>query len=248
MSTAEIKEMAAKVKQNLLDEPDWGKVESGVIMSVSLNEPKMNAELLNGCRINNDGSVVLNSFMSENEEYGPYIFFNLFLLSPQDPALHKSLLHENVKKLVISSYKPESFPDDLTMLKSLDKLILDIDYNGFPDQVYELKNLKSIDINTHEFTSIPKRIFSMQNLEALTIRPAVLEFPDGFSDLKKLKHLDVNCSKVETVSSEFLNLGTLQHLHLRSEKSMIPREFDEMFRLNYTRPREKKINIFFQKI
>ena len=76
MSTAEIKEMAASVKQNLLDEPDWDKVTAGVLMSVSFNDPKMTAELLEGCKINNDGSVVLNSFMSENEEYAPYIFFN----------------------------------------------------------------------------------------------------------------------------------------------------------------------------
>ena len=34
MSTAEIKEMAASVKQNLLDEPDWDKVTAGVLMSV----------------------------------------------------------------------------------------------------------------------------------------------------------------------------------------------------------------------
>ena len=46
MSTAEIKEMARKVKENLLDDTDWGKVESGVLMSVAFNEPKMNAELL----------------------------------------------------------------------------------------------------------------------------------------------------------------------------------------------------------
>ena len=40
MSTAEIKEMAASVKQNLLDEPDWDKVTAGVLMSVSFNDPK----------------------------------------------------------------------------------------------------------------------------------------------------------------------------------------------------------------
>ena len=248
MSTAEIKEMAASVKQNLLDEPDWDKVTAGVLMSVSFNDPKMTAELLKGCKINNDGSVVLNSFMSENEEYGPYIFFNLFLLSPQDAALHKSLLHENVSKLIINSYKPGSIPDDQTVLHNLEVLILNIDYSGIPEQVYKLKTLKLIDINTNELTSIPEEIFTLKNLESLTIRPAVLEFPDGFHSLLKLSHLDVNCTKISAVSNEFLTLTNLEKLHLRSEKYMIPREFDEMLKLNYDRPLEKKINISFQKI
>jgi len=292
MSTAEIKEMAANVKQNLLDEPDWGKVESGVLMSVGFNEPTMNAELLNGCSINNDGSIVLNSFMSENEEYGPYIFFNLFLLSPQDPALHKSLLHENVKKLAINSYKPGAFPDDLTVLKSLEELILDIDYSGIPEQVYDLTMLKSIDINTNELTSIPENIIKLQNLETLIIRPGVGfindnfsglsklkkldinntftqipdavfklnnlegliinnpvgEISDKFSDLSKLKNLDVAVQHSCSVSSKYFHSSTLEKLHLRAMRPIIPKEFDEMFRMNYNRPIEEKINISFQKI
>ena len=248
MTFAEITEMATTVKENLLTDPDWAKMEAGLMMATSFNEPKLNSVLLEGCSIDNNGVVILNSFMKENPEYGEYIFFNLFLLTPQDSNLHDSLIHKNVNKLIINRYRKDEFPDDLTPLINLESLTLDLDYSGIPDPIYKLITLKCLDINPKNTDFIPDQIFKLKNINSLTIRQPIMELPSKFTSIQNLRYLDIDISSLKTVAKEFLKIDYLETLVLHSKRNMIPMILDDMLKLNYERVSNNKINISFHHI
>ena len=248
----DLKESVAKIKENLFENPDWDKVEVGLMLASGLNNSQFNAELLDGCRIDKDGKIHLNAFLIKNKKFGAYIFLNILLLSPQYSKINLSLKHENINKLIIDLYRPNSFPDGLSVLNKLEELKIDIDYSGIPDQIFQLKKLKSVYLNS-KFMSIPNEISALENLESFTLKPAIKEFLKGFKGIKKLKHLDIDCSyssdwKVEggSVSDHLLGISDLRRLHLRSCNPRIPKEFDELLKNNYKRSENKKINVSFE--
>ena len=90
MNEKELNENIEKIKQ-LLTHPDYDKIDAGIELAVSLEEPKIFEGLLDGCSLSSYASSNLNDWMKEcittsgklhDEPTGYYVWLSLLVNSP----------------------------------------------------------------------------------------------------------------------------------------------------------------------
>ena len=232
--------------------------EAAVNLILTLDDAKINGHILEGCLIDTDGCVKIDSGYLADSTIKYYLFYTVLCLSQNNKLLDKSLQHINIKKLCINEFRDNEFPLNIELFKNLEELTINLNYtiqNSNEDVLLKLlpklKKLKSLSLNTNEFNSaldvIFKSIYNLKNLEDLTVKAPISNIPIGINNLKKLKNIDLNCSELLNISDEFLSLN-LESLYLRSRHPRIDREFDKIFEHNYERKKTKKINIKYSKI
>ena len=148
MNEKELKENIDKIKQ-LLILPGYDKIDAGVELVVSLEEPKIFELLFSNCKIefnieggregNGGGGIrpVLNDWMKQTVidngklkdiPTGYYIFLSLLLNLPDDTVVHETLKLNNIVNLSLKKCHLQKLPSGLSKLKNLK--ILDISHNN----------------------------------------------------------------------------------------------------------------------
>jgi hypothetical protein len=216
MNKAELKKNIEKIKQ-LLTHPDYGKIDAGIELAVSLEEPKIFETLLDGCSIipsthferaastTKFSRPKLNEWMKElmildgelNIGTGYYVFLSLWLNIKDDSNIHESLNKDSLK--------------DLSLVNCY------LDY--LPSAFKSLTNLERLDLSENNFSTFPEEILFSQGLKYLIIHKNPLDDVDEISDnIKKLKSLRIllagNCNSNE----EFED-------NLDWEREPIPKDF-----------------------
>ena len=161
-----IKENLNKIKK-LLVGSDYKKIDSGIELAVSLNEPKIFASLLNECNIDftieggsehmgSGGGLrpVLNHWLKKKvidngnkleKTTGYYIFLSLILNMPKGTLVHESLEPKNIKKLSLKNCSLEKLPSNMSKLSELK--ILDISFNSdLKETQSDLNNIPKLEI------------------------------------------------------------------------------------------------------
>ena len=191
MNEKELTENIDKIKQ-LLTLPGYDKIDAGIELTVSLEEPKIFENLLDGCSIEftieggyeHCGSggghrPMLNNWLSKlqihngkilDQSTGYYVFLSLILNIPKDTNVDDSLKLENIMELSLKNCWMQILPPNMYRLSELK--ILDISFNG------KLKKTKS------DLTTLSK-------LEYIIDHETFLDH--GFTPKFTLKTNDTSC-------------------------------------------------------
>ncbi len=171
----------------------------------------------------------------EGQDYYEYNFnndsFSIFL----EKFKFDFLTFPNLKVLNILDDRIYELPEEVSYLKSLEKLDLstceclkDISY-----EIGELSNLKILNLSHCEYLKrIPSEIGELSNLEKLDLsRCEYLKYiPDEIGELSNLKILDLSsCERLRELPSSIGNLTNLEELNLGgTDIETIPPEILEL--------------------
>ena len=191
MKDKELKENIEKIKQ-LLTLPRYDKIDAGVELAISLEEPKIFETLLDGCSIDftieggyehcgagGGRRPMLNHWLSKlqiqngkvlDQPTGYYVFLSLILNMPKNINADDSLKLENITELSLKNCWMQTLPPNMSRLAELK--ILDISFNG------KLKKSKS------DLTTLSK-------LEYIIDHETFLDH--GFTPKFTLKTNDTSC-------------------------------------------------------
>jgi len=152
MGDKELKENIEKIKQ-LLTLPDYDKIDAGIELAVSLEEPKIFETLLDGCSLESSRPK-LNEWLkktiieeSKLNEYptGYYVLLALLLNAPIKSNIDESLKLNNISELVLKKCYLQTLPYGLSRLTQLKKL--DISFNdSLSDSKSDLSKLNHLDL------------------------------------------------------------------------------------------------------
>ncbi|XP_078659760.1 uncharacterized protein LOC144904619 isoform X3 [Branchiostoma floridae x Branchiostoma belcheri] len=174
------------------------------------------------------------------------------------PATMKQLVH--LKYLTLSDCKLKSFPNNLTLLATIETL--DVSKNvltTLPSEVSGLKRLKVLILNDNVFESIPETVKSLARLDRLEMKrnklnnrqgdlrlnaPSKLKIldltdncslhllPDGVENLEVIECLNFSFCGIETVPDSIGQLSTLKEIHLAGNKlRTLPDSFGRLLNL-----------------
>ena len=149
MNKKELNNNIKKIKQ-LLILPDYDKIDDGIELGVSLEDPKIFETLLDGCSIyftieggyehcgaGGGHRPMLNHWLSKlqiqngkvlDQSTGYYVFLSLILNMPKDTNVDDSLRLENITELSLKNCWMQTLPSNMNRLSELK--ILDISFNG----------------------------------------------------------------------------------------------------------------------
>jgi len=138
-----------KIKE-LLTEPDYDKIQNGINLAVSFNEPRIFEILLDGCTISHtiEGGYehcgsggghrpVLNHWLSKlqiqngkllDHPTGYFVFLSLILSMPKEAKVHDSIKLDNIRELSLKKCWMHRLPANMSRLSNLK--ILDISFNS----------------------------------------------------------------------------------------------------------------------
>ena len=202
MNEKKLKENIEKIKQ-LLTLPDYDKIDAGVELAVSLEEPKIFETLLDGCSLESSRPK-LNEWMKSlitscgkliNKPTGYYVFLNLIINAPDNAKIHTSLKPADIKKLNLTKCYLSDLPKNFSKFDNLEKLYLECNKLGpsIPIEIFKLKNLIGLYLGYNAIKTIPDEISTLENLQLLAFGDnSISELSDKLSNLKKLKHLDIS--------------------------------------------------------
>lgn len=128
-----------------------------------------------------------------------------------------------LKELYLGECDFTSLPNELSNLKSLERLHLNVsefeeETDKFQDYfkvICKLKNLKELDLDEFNFTYLPDELANLQGLEILKLTiNKFSNFPKVVCKLKSLKSLDLSACELTSLPDELENLQKLENLHL----------------------------------
>jgi len=200
--SAELTENIDKIKQ-LLTLPDYDKIDAGIELAISLEEPKIFEILLNGCSLESSRPK-LNEWMKRliissgeiiNEPTGYYVFLSLIINAPGDAKIHQSFKLDDIKCLNLTKCYLSALPKNFSKLKNLEKLYLEYNNLGpsIPNEIFKLNNLIGLYLGHNVIETIPDEISALKNLQLLAFGfNLVNKLSEKLSQLKSLKHLDIS--------------------------------------------------------
>lgn len=204
MNEKELKENIEKIKQ-LLTHPDYDKIDAGIELAVSLEEPKIFETLLDGCSFG-DSRPKLNEWMKRTiitdgslvtHPTGYYIFLSLWLNIKDDSNIHESLNKDSLK--------------DLSLVNCY--------LNRLPSAFISLTKLELLDLSENNFSTFPGEILLSQGLKYLIINKNPIENITSISNnIKKLKNLRILLAGNFNDNEEFED-------NLNWERTPIPKDF-----------------------
>jgi hypothetical protein len=246
MNEKELKENIEKIKQ-FLTLPDYDKIDAGIELAVSLEEPKIFETLLDGCSLGGSRPK-LNEWMQEiiisdgeliNQPTGYYVFLNLITNVPDNAKIDSSLKLINIKNLNLTKCYLSQLPKTFYKLDSLEVLYLEYnELTTIPNDIFQLSNLTTLSLLSNNIEVVPTEISTLENLELLGLgNNRVGSLPDELSNLKKLKHLDIsqnNFNLIPNVIYELTNLVNLSCFAYDDDYDTIPSE-DETLKEIYNK-------------
>jgi len=182
MNEKELTKNVEKIKQ-FLTLPDYDKIDAGIELAISLEEPKIFEGLLDGCCIENiiigdfmhSGRPKLNewmkkTFISDGKlcelPTGYYVFLSLVTTAPPDCNIDSSLSMKNLKSLNLNNCYLNRIPSKFSEFSELE--LLDISNNNLKkldDTIFDLSKLKILNIENNYINHIPKEIKKLENLK-----------------------------------------------------------------------------------
>ena len=185
MNDKDLNDNIEKIKQ-LLSLPDYDKIDAGIDLAVSLEEPKIFEVLLKGS-YNGEGGW--------SYDYQPY----------SNPSCIGELLNNWMKSTITSVGELKDNPTGYYIYLSL---LLN-------SSLTDLNSIKEINLTNGYLTKLPKSFSKLQNIEKLNLQLNKLEkFPDEIFELKKLTHLYLGWNNIEKIPDEISKLEKLQSLML----------------------------------
>jgi len=225
MNEKELNDNIEKIKQ-LLTHPDYDKIDAGIELAVSLEEPKIFEILLDGCSIV-DGRPQLNEWMKEliilngelNTRTGYYVFLNLLTNKPDNVKLESSLKLKDITSLDLDRCYLTRLPKSFYKWNNL--VSLSLDHNQLtviPHSIFQLSNLALLFLGDNRIKIVPPEIGTFDNLELLGLGNNIIDdLPKEISNLKNLKDLDISendFSKSPDIIYELKNLVNLSCFEL----------------------------------
>jgi hypothetical protein len=182
MNDKELTKNVEKIKQ-FLTLPDYDKIDAGIELAISLEEPEIFEGLLDGCCIKNiiigdfmhSGRPKLNewmkkTFISDGKlcelPTGYYVFLSLVTTAPPDCNIDSSLSMKNLKSLNLNNCYLNRIPSKFSEFSEL--RLLDISNNNLKkldDTIFDLSKLKILNIENNYINHIPKEIKKLENLK-----------------------------------------------------------------------------------
>ena len=239
MNEKELKANIEKIKQ-FLTLPDYDKIDTGVELAVSLEEPKIFEILLDGCSLGDSGKTnfynqdtgkftdhgsrpKLNEWMKEiiisegeliNQPTGYYVFLNLITNILDNAKIDSSLKLINIKNLNLTKCYLSQLPKTFYKLDSLEVLFLEYnELTTIPDDIFQFRNLTTLSLLSNNIESVPTEISNLKNLELLGLgNNRVGSLPDELANLKKLKHLDISQNSFNQMPNVIYELTNLVNL------------------------------------
>ncbi len=141
----------------------------------------------------------------------------------------------NLKILVLSDNKLDSFPSILFRLNHLS--YLDLNQNNMtelPDEIGDLKNLKFLYLNNNKIEKLPLRIGDLVNLQDLCLNDNLLSYlPNSISKLKSLSLLSMTGNRLKQLPDSIGDLINLKLLHLSDNEIVeLPKTIGKLKSLN----------------
>jgi len=217
MNEKELKENIEKIKQ-LLTLPDYDKIDVGIELAISLDEPKIFERLLDGCSLRTSSvSSNLNEWMKEcittsgkelDEPTGYYVWLSLLVNNP----LLNSI---DIKEMNLTNAYLKKLPANFSKLQNLEKLNLQLNkLQSFPEEIFQLTNLTSLHLGWNSIKIIPEKISELKNLQSLMIGNNSLDnISDKLGTLINLYHLDIGSNMLSTFPNCIFELKNLQNIN-----------------------------------
>jgi len=187
---------AAKLKK-FLKQRDYIAIDQGIELARSLSDPLVYESLLEGCKIDNEGSLIRNKAFSGSGPAQPYLDYALWNLighAPEKTQMDNSLKRTNITVLQLSN--------DVT--------------NGgnIPDWVYECSRLEVLNWKgiCSEISSDIQKLTKLKELRI--IKAGLTEIPEIIYDLKDLTILNLRSNPISKISSKIKFLNNLQELNI----------------------------------
>jgi len=229
MDKAELKQNIRKVKK-FLKERDYSKIDIGIELIRSLNEPNIFKELLEGTLIEEDGVLKKNKTFTGSGPAEPYLYYsvwNLIGYAPDDAKLDKSIVRKNIKTIRVHA---EKLPNGIFELVNLEQLRYYGAFDEIGSNISQLKNLRDLVIfgecNNIDFIRRISHIETLslsRGIDEITdpgIRKAKgkygsikLKNIDSLDSCKNLKYLDLGNTSLENLDG-IIHLPKLTELHL----------------------------------
>jgi len=227
MNEKELNENIEKIKQ-LLTHPDYDKIDAGIELAVSLEEPKIFERLLEGSR--KGGHVyypqlsLLNNWMKStitsggelnDNPAGYYIYLSLLVNNPLVDL-------NNIKEINLTNGYLRRLPKNFSKLQCLEKLNLQLNkLEKFPDEILELKNLTHLHLGWNNLKTIPDEISELEKLQSLMLgNNSIEKISENLGNLKNLQHLDIgsnNLGEFPSCISKLKNLLNINFINYDDE-------------------------------
>ena len=158
MNEKELIKNVENIKQ-LLTLPDYDKIDMGIELAVSLEEPKIFERLLEGSGSGRRDNKLLNNWMkslitSEGElndkPTGYYVYLSLLVNNPLTQI-------NDIRELNLTNGYLSRLPKNFSKLQHLEKLNLQLNkLEKFPNEVFQLKNLTNLHLGWNNIKTIPE--------------------------------------------------------------------------------------------
>jgi len=228
MNDKKLNENIEKIKQ-LLILPDYDKIDVGIELAVSLEEPRIFEELIDGCMLGDDRLLdrpILNHWMKEtiisNGELrdtptGYYIFLILLVNTPIESNVNDTLKSANINSLALKECYLEKIPLNIVNLKNLN--YIDLSWNRIKEisvELCDMENLETLNVFQNKIKNIPVEINNLENLKILLVGNNILETIPGEIKLDNLLAFDFASNelvKYPDILNSFKNLKTVNFVN-----------------------------------
>ncbi len=234
MNEKELKENIEKIKQ-FLTLPDYDKIDVGIELAISLDEPKIFEMLFDGCYKGESGwkyeiygssfsGNLLNNWMKStitsggelnDNPAGYYIYLSLLVNNPLVDL-------NNIKEINLTNGYLRRLPKNFSKLQCLEKLNLQLNkLEKFPDEILELKNLTHLHLGWNNLKTIPDEISELEKLQSLMLgNNSIEKISENLGNLKNLQHLDIgsnNLGEFPSCISKLKNLLNINFINYDDE-------------------------------
>ena len=230
MNEKELNNNIEKIKQ-LLTLPNYDKIDDGIELAVSLEEPKIFEMLFDGCYKGESGwkyeyqpysslsfsGKLLNNWMKStivsggelnDNPTGYYIYLSLLVNSPLVDL-------NNIKEINLTNGYLRRLPKNFSKLKFLKKLNLQLNkLEKFPDEIIELKNLTHLHLGWNNLKTIPDDISELEKLQSLMLgNNSIEKNSENLGSLKNIQHLDIGSNNLAEFPPCIFKLKSLLNIN-----------------------------------
>lgn len=222
MNEKELIKNVENIKQ-LLTLPDYEKIDMGIELAVSLEEPKIFERLLEGSRkgdknnnYKNRGKL-LNNWMKSlittggelnDKPTGYYVYLSLLVNNPLTQI-------NDIRELNLTNGYLSRLPKNFSKLQHLEKLNLQLNkLEKFPNEVLQLKNLTNLHLGWNNIKTIPDEISGLKKLQSLMLgNNSIEKISENLGNLKNLQHLDIGSNFLHDFPSCIFKLKKLMNIN-----------------------------------
>ena len=230
MNEKELNNNIEKIKQ-LLTLPNYDKIDDGIELAVSLEEPKIFEMLFDGCYKGESGwkyeyqpysslsfsGKLLNNWMKStivsggelnDNPAGYYIYLSLLVNNPLVDL-------NNIKEINLTNGYLRRLPKNFSKLKFLEKLNLQLNkLEKFPDEIIELKNLTHLHLGWNNLKTIPDDISELEKLQSLMLgNNSIEKNSENLGSLKNIQHLDIGSNNLAEFPPCIFKLKSLLNIN-----------------------------------